>query len=204
MAVIALIILSPLILLLSILVKVKLGGAIVFSQKRPGKNGKIFKIYKFRTMTNEKDSNGELLPDSQRLTRFGELLRVTSLDELPELINIIRGDMSIVGPRPLLPQYIELYTEYQNRRHEVRPGLSGHAQVNGRNAITWEEKFALDVTYVDNISFIGDWKIILLTIKKVIRKEGISSESSATMEMFSGTPEPLTSEAESVLQAGKQ
>jgi lipopolysaccharide/colanic/teichoic acid biosynthesis glycosyltransferase len=144
-------------------------------------------MYKFRTMTDERDEHGELLPDNVRLTKFGRLLRSTSLDELPELFNILRGDMSIVGPRPLLVQYLPLYNEHQKRRHEVRPGLSGLAQVNGRNAISWEKKFNLDVEYVDNVSFIGDWKIIFLTIKKVFVREGINSEATATMEPFKGT-----------------
>ncbi|MBM7690775.1 lipopolysaccharide/colanic/teichoic acid biosynthesis glycosyltransferase [Peribacillus deserti] len=144
-------------------------------------------MYKFRTMTDERDENGELLPDSVRLTKFGEFLRSTSLDELPELFNILYGDMSIIGPRPLLVQYLHLYTEHQKRRHEVRPGLSGLAQVSGRNTICWEDKFNLDVEYVDNVSLIGDWSIIFLTIKKVFVKEGINSETAATMEPFKGT-----------------
>jgi lipopolysaccharide/colanic/teichoic acid biosynthesis glycosyltransferase len=143
-------------------------------------------MYKFRTMTDERDENGELLPDSVRLTKFGRLLRSTSLDELPELFNILKGDMSIVGPRPLLVQYLPLYNDHQKRRHEVRPGLTGLAQVNGRNSISWEEKFDLDVRYVDHVSFIGDWKIILLTVKKVFVREGINSETAATMEPFTG------------------
>ncbi len=183
----AIIVLSPVLILLGVLVRVKLGSPVLFKQKRPGLNEKIFTMYKFRTMTDEKDENGELLPDSIRLTRFGKMLRSTSLDELPELFNILKGDMSIVGPRPLLIQYLDLYNDHQKRRHEVRPGLSGHAQVNGRNAISWEDKFNLDVEYVDNVSFIGDWKIILLTIKKVFVKEGISSDTSVTMEPFRGS-----------------
>jgi len=158
----------------------------LFKQERPGLNEKIFTLYKFRSMTDERDENGELLPDSVRLTKFGKFLRSTSLDELPELFNILKGDMSIIGPRPLLVQYLPLYDEHQRRRHEVRPGLSGLAQVNGRNAISWEEKFNLDVEYVDNISFILDWKIIFLTIKKVFVREGISSDTSVTMEPFQG------------------
>ena len=183
----AIIVLSPVLIIVAILVRLKLGSPVLFKQKRPGLNEKIFTMYKFRTMTDEKDENGELLPDSVRLTKFGRMLRSTSLDELPELLNILKGDMSIVGPRPLLIQYLDLYNEHQKRRHEVRPGLSGHAQVNGRNAISWEDKFKLDVEYVDNVSFIGDWKIILLTIKKVFVKEGISSDTSVTMEYFEGS-----------------
>lgn len=183
----ALIVLSPILLVVAILVRTKLGSPIIFTQDRPGKNEKIFKMYKFRTMTDERDENGELLPDSVRLTRFGKILRATSLDELPGLWNIVRGDMSVIGPRPLLVSYLELYNEHQKRRHEVRPGLSGYAQVNGRNAISWEDKFNLDVEYVDNISFIEDWKIIFKTIKKVFVKEGISSDTSVTMEPFRGS-----------------
>jgi lipopolysaccharide/colanic/teichoic acid biosynthesis glycosyltransferase len=183
----AIITLSPVLIIVAILVRFKLGSPVLFKQKRPGLNEKIFTMYKFRTMTDEKDENGELLPDSVRLTKFGRMLRATSLDELPELWNIVRGDMAIVGPRPLLVQYLELYNNHQKRRHEVRPGLSGLAQVNGRNAISWEDKFNLDVEYVDNVSFIEDWKIILLTIKKVFVKEGISSDTSVTMEPFRGS-----------------
>src|SRR6056297_3855870 len=183
----AIIVLSPVLIVVAILVRFKLGSPVLFKQKRPGLNEKIFTMYKFRTMTDEKDENGELLPDSVRLTKFGRMLRSTSLDELPELFNILKGDMSIVGPRPLLIQYLELYNEHQKRRHEVRPGLSGHAQVNGRNAISWEDKFNLDVEYVDNVNFTRDWKIIFLTIKKVFVKEGISSDTSVTMEPFRGS-----------------
>nr|WP_083258646.1 sugar transferase [Cellulosilyticum sp. I15G10I2] len=183
----AIIFLSPVFITVGVLVRVKLGSPVLFKQKRPGLNEKIFTMYKFRTMTDEKNKNGELLPDSVRLTKFGSMLRSTSLDELPELFNILKGDMSIVGPRPLLVQYLELYNEHQKRRHEVRPGLSGHAQVNGRNAISWEDKFNLDVEYIDNISFIRDWKIIFFTIKKVFVKEGISSDTSVTMEPFRGS-----------------
>jgi undecaprenyl phosphate N,N'-diacetylbacillosamine 1-phosphate transferase len=184
---IAIIVLSPILIIVALLVRFKLGSPVLFKQKRPGLNEKIFTMYKFRTMTDEKDENIELLPDSVRLTKFGKMLRSTSLDELPELFNILKGDMSIVGPRPLLIQYLELYNEHQKRRHEVRPGLSGHAQVNGRNAISWEDKFNLDIEYVDNMSFFGDWKIIFLTIKKVFVKEGISSDTSVTMEYFEGS-----------------
>jgi len=187
LALIALIVLSPILLLLAILVRVKLGSPVIFKQQRPGMNETIFEMYKFRTMTDEKDCNGELLSDEIRLTKFGKLLRATSLDELPEFVNILKGDMSFVGPRPLLVQYLSLYDEQQKRRHEVRPGLSGLAQVNGRNAISWEEKFTLDTQYVDNVSFISDWKIIFLTIKKVFVREGINSNTAVTMEPFKGT-----------------
>lgn len=179
--------LSPVLLVVAILVRTKLGSPVLFKQKRPGLNDKVFMMYKFRTMTDERDENGELLPDSVRLTKFGKFLRSTSLDELPELFNILKGDMSIIGPRPLLVQYLPLYNEHQKRRHEVRPGLSGLAQISGRNAISWEDRFNLDVEYVDSFSFIGDWKIIFLTIKKVFVREGINSETAATMEPFKGT-----------------
>ena len=185
----SIIVLSPVLIIVGVLVRFKLGSPVLFKQKRPGLNEKIFTMYKFRTMTDEKDENGELLPDSVRLTKFGRMLRSTSLDEFPELFNILKGDMSIVGPRPLLIQYLELYNDHQKRRHEVRPGLSGHAQVNGRNAISWEDKFNLDVEYVDNVSFIGDWKIIFLTIKKVFIKEGISQEGQETVQYFAGNEE---------------
>lgn len=187
LSLIAIIVLSPVLLIVAILVKTKLGSPVLFKQKRPGVNEEIFTMYKFRTMTDERDENGELLPDSVRLTKFGKILRSTSLDELPELFNILKGDMSIVGPRPLLVQYLPLYNVHQGRRHEVRPGLSGLAQVSGRNAISWEDKFNLDVEYVDNIRFIEDWKIIFLTIKKVFVREGINSETAATIESFKGT-----------------
>lgn len=183
----ALIVLSPVLLIVALLVRVKLGSPVLFKQKRPGLNEKIFTMQKFRTMTNERDENGELLADSVRLTKFGKFLRSTSLDELPGIFNILKGDMSVVGPRPLLVQYLPLYNEHQKRRHEVRPGLSGLAQVSGRNAISWEDKFNLDVEYVDHVSFIGDWRIILLTIKKVFVREGINSETAATMEPFEGS-----------------
>lgn len=183
---IAIIVLSPVFLIVALLVRTKLGSPVLFKQERPGLNEEIFMMYKFRTMTDERDENGELLPDSVRLTKFGKLLRTTSLDELPELFNILKGDMSIIGPRPLLVQYLPLYNDHQKRRHEVRPGLSGLAQVSGRNAISWEDKFNLDIKYVDNVSFNGDWKIIFLTLKKVFVREGISSETAATMEPFKG------------------
>jgi len=186
LSLVALIVLSPVITIVALLVRTKLGSPILFTQERPGLNEETFKMYKFRTMTDEKDGNGKLLPDEVRLTKFGKLLRATSLDELPELFNILKGDMSVIGPRPLLVQYLPLYNEFQKRRHEVRPGLSGLAQVNGRNAISWDDKFNLDVEYVDNVSFLEDWKIIFFTIKKVFVKEGISSDTAATMEAFTG------------------
>ena len=158
------------------------GAGVFFTQERPGKNGKIFKVIKFKTMTDECDANGDLLPDEQRLTKVGKFIRSTSVDELPQLINVLRGDMALIGPRPLLPQYLPLYNKEQARRHEVRPGITGWAQVNGRNAISWTKKFELDVWYVDHCSFILDLRIIVLTIKKVFVREGISSETSATME----------------------
>lgn len=174
-------------IIVAILVRIKLGSPIIFKQPRPGKDERIFNLYKFRTMTDEKDENGEMLPDEVRLTKFGRLLRSTSLDELPEVFNILKGDMSVVGPRPLLVKYLPLYNEHQKRRHEVRPGFTGLAQANGRNAISWEEKFDLDVEYVDHITFLGDWKIIFRTVWTVLKREGISSETSATMEEFMGT-----------------
>lgn len=187
LSLIAIIVLSPVLLIVALLVRTKLGSPVLFKQKRPGLNEEIFMMYKFRTMTDERDDKGELLPDNVRLTKFGRLLRSTSLDELPELFNILKGDMSIIGPRPLLVQYLPLYNNHQKRRHEVRPGLSGLAQVSGRNAISWEDKFNLDVEYVDNVRFIEDWKIIFLTIKKVFVREGINSETAATIEPFRGT-----------------
>lgn len=173
LSLIALIILSPIYLVLAILVRIKLGSPIIFKQERPGLNEKIFTLYKFRTMTDEKDENGKLLPDEVRLTKFGKILRSTSLDELPELINIIKGDMSIVGPRPLLVEYLPYYTETEKHRHDVRPGLTGLAQVSGRNSISWEEKLKYDTQYIDNISIFNDLKIILKTIKKTIKREDI-------------------------------
>jgi len=182
----ALVVLSPVMGVTAILVRSKLGSPVIFKQERPGKNEKIFTLYKFRTMTDEKDKNGKLLSDSVRVTKFGKMLRATSLDELPELFNIIKGDMAIVGPRPLLIQYLSLYNVNQKRRHEVRPGLSGLAQVNGRNAISWEDKFNLDIAYIDSMSFIGDWKIVFSTLYKAFKREDISSENAVTMEAFKG------------------
>ena len=186
LSLLALIVLSPVLLILIVLGAIKMKGNPFFTQLRPGKNEKIFKLIKFRTMTNAKDADGNLLLDDVRLTKYGKMLRSTSLDELPELINILKGDMSIVGPRPLLIKYLPLYSAKQRHRHDVRPGLTGHAQVHGRNAISWEEKFCYDVEYVNNITFVGDIKIILGTIKAVLKHEGISSETSATMEEFTG------------------
>lgn len=182
----AIIVLSPVMAVTALLVRIKLGSPVLFKQERPGLNGKVFTLYKFRTMTDEKDSEGNLLPDEVRLTSFGKLLRSTSLDELPELFNILNGDMSVVGPRPLLVKYLPLYNEHQARRHEVRPGFTGYAQVHGRNAICWEEKFNLDVEYVDHVTFLGDWRIIFQTVRTVLKREGISSETAATMEEFKG------------------
>ena len=191
-ALLAIIVFSWLYIIVGVLVRVKLGSPILFKQERPGKDGQIFMLYKFRTMTDEKDENGELLSDDVRLTKFGKLLRRTSLDELPEAFNILKGDMSVVGPRPLLVQYLPLYNEHQSRRHEVRPGLSGWAQINGRNAISWEEKFDMDVWYVDNVSFSNDIKIILMTVwKAFVKEEGISAEGQATIQEFKGTKEHM-------------
>lgn len=189
LSLIALLVLSPLLLVLMILGWIKMKGNPFFTQLRPGKDERIFKLIKFRTMTCETDSEGNLLPDEQRLTKYGKILRSTSLDELPELINILKGDMSIVGPRPLLVRYLDRYNDFQRHRHDVRPGLTGYAQVNGRNAISWEDRFALDVEYVNNLTLWLDIKILFLTVKSVLKREGISSETSATMEEFLGSPE---------------
>jgi len=178
---------APLLGLSALLVHVTLGPPVLFRQQRPGMYGRPFVIYKFRTMTEARDAHGKLLPDRQRLTPFGRFLRITSLDETPELINVLVGEMSLVGPRPLLMRYLERYTPEQMRRHEVRPGITGWAQVNGRNAITWEQKFALDVWYVDHMSFLLDLKIILMTARKIISREGISQPGQATMEEFMGS-----------------
>ena len=185
----AIIILSPLLGMLTVIGAFEMKGNPFFTQERPGKDEKIFKLVKFRTMTDAKDENGELLSDAERLTKYGKFLRNTSLDELPELFNILKGDMSVIGPRPLLVKYLPRYNQYQHRRHEVRPGLSGWAQVNGRNAISWEDKFNYDVEYVDNYSIVMDIKILFMTILNVLKREGISSETSATMEEFMGTAE---------------
>ncbi len=174
LSLIALIVLSPLMLIIGLLVRIKLGKPIIFKQKRPGKNEKIFTLYKFRTMTDEKDQNGNLLPDAERLTKFGKTLRSTSLDELPELWNILKGEMAIVGPRPLLVEYLPLYNEKQKHRHDVRPGLTGLAQISGRNTIDWEEKFEEDIEYIQNVNFVTDCKIVFKTVSKVLKKEGIS------------------------------
>lgn len=191
---IALIVLSPLIVILAIVGWVKMKGNPFFCQERPGKGEKIFKLIKFRTMTAERDADGNYLPDEVRLNKYGKFLRATSLDELPELFNILKGDMSIIGPRPLLVRYLDRYNEEQKHRHDVRPGLTGYAQAHGRNGVSWEDKFAMDVWYTKNITFVNDVKIIIDTVKSVIKKEGISSETSATMEEFMGTLEGVHSE----------
>ncbi|MBS6396185.1 MAG: sugar transferase [Clostridiales bacterium] len=185
----AFVVLSPVMGITAVLVAVKLGRPVLFKQKRPGYQEEIFEMYKFRSMTDARDKNGELLPDEVRLTPFGEKLRSSSLDELPELLNILKGDMSLVGPRPLLVQYLPLYNKRQHRRHDVRPGITGLAQINGRNSISWEEKFEYDVTYVENVTFMEDIRILFGTVFKVFKREGINSENSATMEDFMGTPE---------------
>lgn len=182
----ALIVLSPVLCVTALMVRNKLGAPVIFQQDRPGIDGKIFKLYKFRTMTDERDSNGNLLSDEERLSEFGKKLRSTSLDELPELINIWKGDMSVVGPRPLLVRYLKRYNDFQSRRNEVRPGFTGLAQVHGRNAISWNEKFAWDVEYVDNITFFGDWRIIIKTIGMVLKRDGINAAGDATMPEFFG------------------
>ncbi len=183
--------LSPLLVLLTLVGAVKMRGNPFFTQPRPGKDEKIFKLIKFRTMTNEKDAQGNLLPDDVRLNSYGKFLRSTSLDELPELFNILKGDMAVIGPRPLLVEYLPRYNSEQKHRHDVRPGLSGLAQVHGRNAITWEQKFKYDVEYVNNVTFLGDVKIILTTLKKAVKREGISQAGEATMTAFMGTPEKV-------------
>lgn len=189
LSLIAIIILSPVYIIVAILVRVKLGSPVIFTQERPGKDEKIFKMYKFRSMTSETDEEGNLLPDEVRLTSFGKKLRSTSLDELPELFNILKGDMSIVGPRPLLKKYLPRYNEFQKHRHDVSPGLTGWAQVNGRNAISWEDKFRLDVEYTEKCSFLLDLKILFMTVSSVLKKEGISSDTSVTMDEFMGNEE---------------
>ena len=186
-SVVGLVILSPVLLILAVVVRVKLGSPVLFRQMRPGRDGELFKLIKFRTMTDSRDSQGDLLPDSERLTRFGQFLRSTSADELPELWNVLRGDMSIVGPRPLLVEYLPLYSPHQGRRHEVRPGITGLAQVRGRNSLTWDEKFDLDVWYVDNRSFRLDCAIVFWTFTSIFKREGISAEGSATMPPFQGS-----------------
>ena len=187
LSLIAIAVLSPLLLFLIITGAIAMGGNPFFVQERPGKNERIFKLIKFRTMTNKKDNDGNLLPDEQRLTAYGRFLRKTSLDELPELLNILSGSVAICGPRPLLKIYLTRYNDYQRHRHDVRPGLTGYAQVHGRNTISWEEKFDMDVWYVNHITFLGDVKIILKTVQTVLKREGISSETSETMEEFMGT-----------------
>lgn len=185
----AIIVLSPILIVLMIVGTVAMGGNPFFTQERPGKRERIFKLIKFRTMNNKKDKRGNLLPDEKRLTAYGKWLRSTSLDELPELFNILRGDMAIVGPRPLLVKYLPRYNKEQHKRHRVRPGLTGLAQVNGRNAISWEDKFRYDVKYVNNVTFKGDLDIIMKTVKAVLHRDGINSETCVTMEEFMGTPE---------------
>jgi len=184
--------LSPIILIVAVLIKIKLGSPIIFKQERPGIHAKPFYVYKFRTMTDKRDNRGILLPDHLRITQFGNLLRKLSLDELPQLFNVLKGDISLVGPRPLLMEYIELYTVYQARRHEVKPGITGWAQVNGRNSISWEEKFELDVWYVDNHSFWLDIKILILTVVKVFKREGINQTNRVTIDKFTGTKQNNT------------
>ncbi len=187
LAMVAIVVLSPVMAAVAVLLAVANKGAgVVFTQIRPGKNGRLFKVMKFKTMTDERDENGNLLPDAQRLTKTGKFIRSTSLDELPQLFNVLKGDMALIGPRPLLPQYLPLYSKEQARRHDVRPGITGWAQVHGRNAISWKKKFELDVWYVDHCSFWLDLKIILLTVKKVVVREGITKEGQATTEFFNG------------------
>lgn len=189
LSLIGLVVLSPVFLILIILGAIFMRGNPFFTQQRPGKKEKIFKMIKFRTMSNAKDKSGNLLPDEERLNKYGRFLRSTSLDELPELLNILKGDMAIVGPRPLLVRYLNRYNEEQRHRHDVRPGLTGYAQAHGRNAVSWEDKFAMDVWYTKHVTLKQDFKIVMDTIKAVLKHEGISSETSATMEEFKGTPE---------------
>lgn len=191
LSLLAFMVFSPIFLIVLLLLFVANQGAPFFIQPRPGKNGKVFNVIKFRTMNNKRDASGKLLPDAQRLTPVGRFIRSTSLDEIPQLLNVIKGDMSLIGPRPLLVRYLDRYTAEQARRHEVRPGITGWAQVNGRNAISWEKRFELDVYYVDHLSFALDLKILWLTLQKVIKREGISSGSSATMEEFKGTAKTI-------------
>lgn len=185
----ALIVLSPLLLAVAVLLFLSNGGKPFFLQKRPGKNGKLFTIIKFKTMNDRRDQNGNLLPDHQRITAVGKLVRKTSLDEIPQLMNVLKGDMSLIGPRPLLPEYLPLYSSFQKRRHEVKPGITGWAQVNGRNALSWEEKFSYDVAYVDRVSLLMDLKIIGITLNKVLRRSDIDAGKEVTMEAFKGTKE---------------
>lgn len=192
----AILVLSPILLILYILVRVKLGSPVLFKQERPGKDGKIFTLCKFRTMTDKRGADGELLPDEERLTKFGKKLRSTSLDELPELFNILKGEMSIIGPRPLLVKYLPLYNDVQKHRHDVRPGLTGWAQVNGRNAISWEQRFELDIYYVNHLSFLLDLKILFQTVAVVFRHSGINSATDATMEAFTGTKPEMEQDKE--------
>ncbi|MFC2947719.1 sugar transferase [Virgibacillus sediminis] len=190
---ICLIIALPVLLITSVVIRMKLGSPVIFRQQRPGLYGKPFNIYKFRTMTDQRDKSGELLPDHVRLTKTGKIIRKLSLDELPQLFNVLKGDISLVGPRPLLMEYLDLYTTEQARRHDVRPGITGWAQVNGRNAISWEEKFQLDIWYVDHQSFWLDMKILFLTVLKVFKSEGIQQDGQTTMEKFKGTSEEKVS-----------
>ena len=187
LAILVLLLIWPVMLIVAIIVRIKLGGPVIFKQERAGKNGKAFYMYKFRSMTDERDENGELLPDEKRLGKFGKVLRSTSLDELPSLLNVVSGNISLVGPRALYMKYIPRYTDEQRRRLEVKPGITGLAQINGRNAISWEKRFEYDVQYVDSITFIGDWKIMFKTVGKVLKRSGITSATSVTMEEFMGS-----------------
>lgn len=181
----------PVLIVVGLVIKIRLGSPVFFKQKRPGLNGEIFTIYKFRTMTNEKDDQGNLLPNHARITKLGKFLRATSLDELPELFNVLKGDMSLVGPRPLLVEYLPLYNDYQNRRHEVRPGITGLAQVNGRNAISWAERFDFDIQYVDNVSLLLDCKILCKTVLTVFKRKGVNASNTVTMEKFRGQEDSM-------------